>query len=385
MANRAHQALRVLVYTNFNTTTLVDDLTQRWTDLKFSSALHGGFRNCQLSAPMGLDKAALWLEHGALGRHFYHLEISEEKRIVWEGRIMNIELDKSPSFQGIHVEAFGYWSSARDRYYSSGSTAWADSGTLIRDIVTQACPDLNGTAEIGITGLDITGFNGSSRDYPQNWIIDKIAPLSTPSNDIYYFGVWANRVPYFTARSTAQVDWDVSMSNIDFLHLRQQAEHLRNSVQPVIGTADGTSSIDAESTVRYGVRREIILSLQAGVPSTAANEARDSMLSERRFPRQDLSFSINGHIYSRRATAGSGTANVAVETQKWWLRAGEVIRIHDLYPASQATARLDDVRTFYILEASYDAVRDIVSIQPDRPAKNLQNILAQMGTLERTR
>ena len=387
MPSRAHQALRILVYPDFNKTAVVDDLSGQWTGLSFSSALHGGFKQLSMDVPMSFDRAALWLERGNLpGRHFYHIEVTEDNRIVWEGRFPKIGLRKTPTFQGIHLEAMGYWSSARDRYYSTADTNWSDSGTLVRAIVTGSCPDLNGTANIETTGLDITGFNGSARDFPQNWIIDKIAPLSTPTNGVLYFGVWENRVPYFTTRSTSSLDWQVYMQDINFLNLDQNAEHLRNAVYPVIGTADGTSTIDAESTLRYGLRREIILNVQAGVPASTANRARDTKIAEGRFPRQDSNFTVSGHAYSSRAAVG-GTAvpNAIVESQKWWVRAGDVVRIQDLYPASQSTVALDDLRTFYILDARYDAVRDTVEVVPDRPQQDLQTILAQIGTLERTR
>mgnify|MGYP001615625374 FL=1 len=66
------------------------------------------------------------------------------------------------------------------------------------------------------------------------------------------------------------------------------------------------------------------------------------------------------------------------------MRAGQVIRIQDLYPASQASPVLDDIRTFYILETRYNANRDIITIIPDRPMQDLQTILGQLGTLEQT-
>ena len=390
MPNRAHQALRIMVYTNYNKTVVVDDLSGAWTNYQHSSALHGGFKDMQIEVPMSFDKAALWLERNLPGRHFYHIEVSENSSIVWEGRIINIGLRKTPGFQGLHIEALGYWSSARDRYYSNASTAWGDSGTLIRDIVSSSCPDMNGTAQIVTTGLDITGFETAVRDYPQNWIIDKIAPLSTPTGGILYFSVWENRVPYLATRATSNLDWQVWMQDINFLNLDQNAEHLRNHVQPVtiqpiVGTTDGTGTTDAESTSRYGVRREIILTVQAGVAEATANRGRDAMIAERRFPRQDSHFSLSGHAYSGKAGTGTAAPNALVERQKWWVRAGDVIRIQDLYPASQSTVTLDDLRTFYILDARYDAVRDVVEVVPDRPQQSLQTILGQLGTLERTR
>ena len=385
MPNRAHQTLRILVYKTYNKAAneLVADLTAAWDDLDFSTALHGGFKDCTISVPMSMNKAVLALNRNLPGWHFYHLEISENMRLVWEGRIMNVELIKSPGFQGIRLEAMGYWASMRDRLYATAGTNFADSGTLIRTIVTQKCPDINGTADIGTTGLDITGILLGTNDYPQNIIIDKIAPLSDTGTGIWYFSVYDNRKPTYAARGTANLHWMIWMQDLDILNLKQQGEHLRNSIFPFVGTATGTTTLDADSTARY-VTREIIFQAPDGVAAGTANKGRDAFLNDRKLPRQDLSFSISGHAYSTQAGTATGTAGALIEAQKWHMRAGQVIRIQDLYPASQASPVLDDIRTFYILETRYNANRDIITIIPDRPMQDLQTILAQQGTLERT-
>jgi len=63
----------------------------------------------------------------------------------------------------------------------------------------------------------------------------------------------------------------------------------------------------------------------------------------------------------------------------WRVRAGDVIRIQDLVPATAATPTLDDVRTFYIMETEYEADTNTLIVQPDRRRRSLPSIIAKVA------
>ena len=163
---------------------------------------------------------------------------------------------------------------------------------------------------------------------------------------------------------------------------------MRNYVLPVVGTTEGTGSADAESQRIYPVR-ELILSLSAGLPATAANDARDAALIDRAYPSQDAEFTVKGAVYSTRSAGlgagGSAVGGIMTERPKWWVRAGDVIRINDLVPDSVSTPRLDAVRTFFILDTEYNAIADSLTVQPDRPPSRLDVLLPRLGLLERNK
>ena len=50
------QYLRVLVWDDYNKATLLDEWTDKWSDLVFSTQLHGGFGRCKITIPMTLDR-----------------------------------------------------------------------------------------------------------------------------------------------------------------------------------------------------------------------------------------------------------------------------------------------------------------------------------------
>ena len=145
------QSLRVLVWSDYNKNALLDDHTDNFTGLTFSTALHGGFKLCSLSVPMSLERLWLYFERENLaGRHFAHLEILEEQKIVWEGRIMAVGFDPSGANLSFNIEAAGYWSSCRDQFYDSadsGNTDWTSGSHTVDDIIkemlTEECPDIN--------------------------------------------------------------------------------------------------------------------------------------------------------------------------------------------------------------------------------------------------
>ena len=74
-----------------------------------------------------------------------------------------------------------------------------------------------------------------------------------------------------------------------------------------------------------------------------------------------------------------------IGTPLWNVRAGQVLRIADLIPYSAAAAELDALRTFYIIETSYDAMTNTLVIVPDRPSRSLITKLVRSVDLEGAR
>lgn len=395
--------LGVRIYQDYNRTLLEDDVSNRWTDLLFSTSLHGGFKDCHVSIPTTLPMAWNYLNRDtSKGLHFAHLEVRDSTELVWQGRILDIGLRVDSSFIGLNIAAAGYWSSMRDLLYlgsgtvnGTATTDWKTGGPfyvsdIIRELITIASPDINGTANIDINDRDITGINLDTRAYPMDIIVDKLAPIQADTGDanaIYYFAVWGNRVPAWKKRSGTNLDWIFSLDGIESLQLVQDGKHLRNTIIPQIGNTIGTTTSDAESQRLYP-KREIILNLPTGLPNAAANAARDLALTERKQPRQDQEFVVKGEVWDTRTVLATGnqpatrSGNLFLRP-KWWVRAGQTCRIKDLSPYTQPTSTLDDVRTFYILETRYDAGRDVLELQPDRAPSQLSVLLTRLGQLEK--
>ena len=117
------QSLRVLVWADYNKTTMLDDFTDDFTGLTFSTQLHGGFGRCQITVPMELDRIWLYLERENLaGRHFAHVEVLEETTIIWEGRIMVVGLDPSGANLALRLEVAGYWNATLSLIHISEPT-----------------------------------------------------------------------------------------------------------------------------------------------------------------------------------------------------------------------------------------------------------------------
>lgn len=385
----AHQGLRVMVFDDYNLGTLEDDLSHRYTSLAFGTSLHGGFKDCKITVPMSLEEIWLYLARENLpGRHFHHVRITEDRRMIWEGRIMDCGFSISSRSHNLELTVMGYWSSCRDQKYDpadAGNTDWTGSGPhniddIIKEMLTKSCPDINADqAGVDAQTQDVVGIDLTTRAYPMDNIVDKLVPLS---DAISHFAIWDDRKAYLTARSVAQVDILIWLAATENLRLVQQGKHLRNRILPVVGTAEGTTATDADSQVLYP-RRDLTLTLPSGVPTTAVNNARDDILAERANPRQQTSFAVSGRIYSASLTSIATATGALQEIPKWRVRAGDVIRIQDLVPSSVASPKLDDLRTFHILETRYDAIANRLTIQPDRPTVSLSSLLFRANQLER--
>jgi hypothetical protein len=122
--------------------------------------------------------------------------------------------------------------------------------------------------------------------------------------------------------------------------------------------------------------RELAVTIQKGVPTAAVNEERDRALAEKKDPEQSQRFILTGRVWS---TKDEGAF---IGLPLWRVRAGEVIRINDLVPYSVASATFDSLRTFFILETSYNAITNQLMIIPDRPSTKLTALMTRTIQVE---
>jgi hypothetical protein len=379
--------LQVRLYNNnLSTPVLIEDLTDKVEGLSFSTALNGGFHSCSFALAADLGYAWNFLSReGKRGYHFNRITVHEEQRLIWEGRIVDIELNILSARHNVKVVAHGYWGSMKDQYYSDNAgTDWTSgSGHQIHDIIKEVlddeCPDINSDqTNIADTSRDLAGIDFSAKEYPQD-IVNKLTDLSDSDGSTWFFAIWEDRKPYLFKRAVTAVDYYVWLEDLSDLKLQQSAVQLRNAILPFVGSTEGTTQTDATSLALYP-RRELKISLNTGVNANTQADAAGTAAIDKSLPRQQQSFSINGKIYS--AVAGDSGAKMQ-EVPLWRVRAGEVIRIQDLVPNSAATPAFDDVRTFYIMETDYNADTNMLKLQPDRRRRSLANTLAKLGNLEK--
>jgi hypothetical protein len=378
-----HPLLQVRLYdNNLSTPTLIEDLTDRVSNLRISTSLNGGFQFCSFRISSSIGEAWNYLSReGKRGYHFYRLVVNEEQRVIWEGRVSEIQLLIEAQYQGLEIKAFGYWSSMRDQFYTDNDgTDWTSGSghqidDIIKEVLTDECPDINSDqSNIAAGSRDLAGIDFSTKAYPQD-IVNDLTKNSDDDNSVWFFAIWENRIPYLFKRAVTQVDHYVWLESLDDLRLTQSATELRNAILPFVGSTEGTTQTNTTSLALYP-RREFKVSLKTGTNANTQGDAATTAAEERGFPRQQQSFTVSGRIYN--AVAGDAGARLE-EIPLWRVRAGDVIRIQDLVPATAATPSLDDVRTFYIMETEYDADTNTLTVQPDRRRRSLPSIIAKIA------
>ena len=323
--------LQVRLYNNnLSTPTLIEDLTDKVEGLNFSTALNGGFRTCSFILATDLGYAWNYLSReGKRGYHFNRITVHEEQRLVWEGRIVDIELNIMAARHNLKIVAHGYWGSMKDQFYSDDAgTDWTSGSghqmhDIIKEVLDDECPDINSDqTNIEDSSRDLVGIDFSAKEYPQD-IVNKLTDLSDDDGSVWFFAIWDDRKPYFFKRSITKVDYYVWLEDVSDLKLQQSATQLRNVVLPFVGTTEGTTQTDATSLALYP-RRESKLSVNTGANANTQADAAGTAAVEKSLPRQQQNFSINGRIYS--AVAGDAGARME-EVPLWRVRSGDVIRI----------------------------------------------------------
>jgi hypothetical protein len=376
--------LTVRIYDSYSKTSLWDVIETDFERLTFSTGLNGGFKKASISVRRNLSQVWQYVaqENQSRGRMFGHVEILEEARLIWEGRIMQIGFDPSGTSERLDIEALGYWSSTRDQWYDDedgGNTDWAAAGSsqfddIVKEMLTKSCPDINSNqVNIESPAVDINGTEAfHARKYVQDHIVDSHY-LTDGSGDQWFFAIWDERTPYMFERDISTLHWIVQRIDLGQSSIRQDATWWRNNVLPIVGSTEGTESTGLRPV---GVPlRDITVTVATGTPTAQSQDERDRILTERNQVQQSQRFTIRGEVID--------AVNGIFNTPKWRVRSGEVIRIADLVPADVSTIALDNLRTFYIMETEYDARTNTLTVTPDRARRTLSSILAKEITIEK--
>ena len=320
------------------------DLTYLIQRPRFSTKLHGGFNLCSFALKAGLPEAWEWITRKA----FYRLVVTDGQRTLWEGRVQDIGKESGL----VVVTAYGYYASLNDEPYKLAYNANAD--VVIKAMLTASAPMINADqSHIDATGGPAITSAADSEylDKKVRVLTEKLAAFGDTTGGQWYFAIWENRVPYFFQRSVSSIDWQVSLADFDRFKLRHSTKDLWNccyAIYDAAGIARTAEANDTDSQKKYGdgtnnlVRCYAIPDLGTVAPA-AAVAARDRWLAEHKDIWPSLEDLVLGStVYNSRGVAFPSS----------WVRAGDVIRVRDLVPASSdldAVTR-DALRTFTFLK-----------------------------------
>ena len=363
------QTLNVKLYER-DYTTLIEDITQRIGGrFLFSTQLNGGFGQFRFDLTMPLEEAWEWYHH----RLNYHVVIREgPDKVIWEGRTEDVDLVG----QGIEVTCLGYWANCFDQCsdapsYGVGATAWDVADALL----TAKCSQISAVRTYMTDPGFALGGLGFEDEYTGD-IITQVLGYSDVALNKWYFAIWEDRLPYMFPRpTTTVVDWQVWRRNLEpgSARLRRSLSRLWNRTYGVYTQGAGGRTIDYDDTdsqAEYGLTRTRAVFCRDVLVAIADNAAQAALQEGKRL-QQASPFVITDKVYDAHNQAWP----------LWRVRAGDTIRIADLVPVSGSLAapELDQLRTFYIVETSYDAQSGRLTITPDRPGSDLASILARAG------
>ncbi len=367
--------LQIFLYNrNLATPTLDQTLTDRVENLSFSTKLHGGFAIASFSVKMTIFEAWEWITT----KQFYRLLIKDAVKTVWEGRLQDIDI----AAWGINVTAYGYWASMRDQPEITAYNSTAN--VVIAAALTAHAPQINADqSHIDVPDVVIdSAADESYEDITIQDLVNKLLEFGDTLGNEWYFAIWEDRIPWMFAKDTTVIDWTVRLADLADFRLKHMASELWNSVYALYtaaGVLTRTATVnDTDSQGKYGdgtndlIRRYAIPNL-GEIAAASANAARSVWLAKYKeiMPSMPV-FVLGDKVYDANSVAFPSS----------WVRAGDVIRITDLVPASVNldSVVIDGLSTFYILETKYEAGRLENSLVVDIGSKSITAILAKYTT-----
>ena len=360
---------KVLVYERYGSYAVLDDLTTSLVSGSFSWSLHGGCDTARLTVVKPLDDLWVYLQGETPGRHYAHIVITEGLEWRWEGRITSMSLHGDRGGVRMSLTAMGYWSSCRDkeiptdRAYTNRTVDY-----VVKDLLTNFCPSIatNHTGIATVSGASSPTIPAG--DYFQDAVVRRLAPLGDDDGNQYYFSVGEGRLPRYSTRDLSEVHWLARLSDATSWSISQDVDNARNKVTASDGE-NRYSTITASKWPDAWPDRDITINVPSGVTESVANNASQRAAIERgRVQSSGARF-----VFGRGVTSTSGLRGGTRSA----VRAGDVLRIIDLFPRTRPGVELDHLRTFYLGHTRYDMLRDDLTVEPDDPPSGLSSILAR--------
>ena len=380
MPNRPE--LSILLFDGPTSETVLEDLTGWARGLRFSTALHGGFRTCRVHLAVDRGRArASWLTE----RFYFRLGVYEGDRLIWEGRKEDVTLTE----RGIEVEFRGFWANLSDFPHLDYSgnpparltyNALEHADDVFKDVLaklpaSQIAADVSNIRRPDVPVADASDPLTFDRNETGQQVAITVASWSDSQNRPWYAAVWDGRKAHLGPRDLTSVTWHARLSQLRAgwrFRLSFGDYHSDAYADYESGGVSTLTALAFDQTSRDGFGRRVkALRLAREVPSSVADRARDSLLADLKLPRQFGAFGLQGLIEDAdRAQA-----------PLWRARAGDVVRIDDLVPASADldAVTLDGLRTFHIVETDYEHLTNTLVVRPDLSPRTLARVLQREG------
>ena len=347
---------------NLAAPTFMDDLTDKVQGLRFSTRLHGGFHTCSFTLKVDLPQAWEYLTD----KVYYRLVITDNAKTLWEGRLEDIGL----SAGRVEVTAYGYYANLSDFPYRTAYNAFAS--VVIKAVLTAACTQINAD-QSNIDATDVAITSGAGAEYldiyPQE-LVEKLLIFSDTTSLKWYFAIWEDRIPWLKARDVTALDWRVNLYDFTGFKLKYRPSDLWNSCYALYGGLRTADADDTDSQNKYDLKRQYVVPDLGTVTAAAAQSARDGWLADHKELWPKLTdMVLGGYTYDTNGRKYNSS----------WIRAGDVLRVVDLVPASvdASTVTRDALRTYFIVETDYDADSNTMLVVPDTEFTGLTAELAR--------
>jgi len=385
------QGLRVRLFdANLSSPTLIEDLTDRLTTFTFTTRIHGGFERAKGTISMSLEEAWQWLSSPELpGRFFFRLLVSREQDVIWEGRVMEIRLI---------VGGFQLRQSAADLRNAITPLVGSTEGTVVTNsdsLSSYPRRELLLTLPAGSnanTQADAATLASNERGDPKQSQEFQVGAQGRLAQGIDFtaLGYWSScRDQYYSDDDAGNTDWTTSGAH----SLDKIVKEILTEECPDINSDQ--ANIDTISRDLVGIdlsgrkyAQAWIVDLMSvgdsdfGLPYFAIWEDRKPYLRKRSIATLDWRVFLRDPSRIWQAISRDAGGDLA-EKPMYYVRGGDTIRVDDLVPASLLSPALDNQRTFWLRGTSYDAMKDVLTLQPDTPTRGLASILPRLGQVER--
>lgn len=350
-----------------------------------STVLHGGYG--EMMFQVQTSEGLFWEYY--LNREGYRLLLEYGDDPLWEGRIIQVQQTENK----LLIKALGYWHHLTQRYVNFGAAkvyTAQNADVIIKDLLTNYTADINSDqSNIASPGIAMTKTLTNLTVWDA--ITDPtsgIAGGTDANSDPWFFAIWhgkpasnnaLSRLPYFKVRDLSTIHWNVLTRNISpkpQITLPAGWRRTRVITHYLVAGVDTWTAAQTDTNLEATIgRREVLISIGTSDVTTANNQ-RDRIYAERRNLRVEMPSSLSiANLFDRDG----------VEQPPCKIRAGDILRINDLIPATAGldAATQNGLNTFLVRKTRCDHIRGVVDVELDLEDTSLIAKLRQARLLPR--
>ena len=233
---------RAVAYERYDSDVIVADFTPKMTSCSYSTRVHGGCHQAQLSLRLPATQAVRYVNQ-EIPLFFAHLVITEGLEWRWEGRITAVTIGGQRGSTHLNLSASGYWASIRDEEIRESITyTGLRADEIMCELLRTFCPSVVIRNCVDVVPGVLESFEVFPQRYTQDVIVNDLARLGDENLGRYYATIQEGREFHYRRVDDAFHKWGLRLNESDRWSLGRSVRDSRGTVYPTSTPSATTTS-----------------------------------------------------------------------------------------------------------------------------------------------